>query len=374
MRVFLSSVRRGLEEERDALRGLIRAAGHTPVLYEDFSAQNEPSREACLKALAESDVYLLLLGPNYGHRFPETGQSPTHEEWTTASVAGKRRIVYRKLGVIFEPAQQELARLVESYSTGVFRDSFETTVELMTKVTAKLNGLDSIEAPLDYQVIGGTLSVTWRADFDVDLRRETPAGPILELHMCPIGGQPYTSRVMSKLGDSLVDRVRRSSLVDAQIALESHAGDNGAVVTAKFSRPTSWNDSTEEQFLGLRLEKSGQVSLWESLPSNSMGGFLDTERLSNQLARLLRECSSLELLTKGSRVGVAAGVQPVQMLTLGTFSAQHSRTSARVLSTSQDPLRIIPDESVPVDALHSGASEIARDLARMLTRAFERRR
>jgi hypothetical protein len=66
MRVFVSSVRKGLEEERDALPGLITAVGHTAVRFEDFSAQNEPSREACLKGVAESDIYILILGPRYG--------------------------------------------------------------------------------------------------------------------------------------------------------------------------------------------------------------------------------------------------------------------------------------------------------------------
>jgi nucleoside 2-deoxyribosyltransferase len=73
MRVFISSVRKGLEEERDALPGIIRAAGYTPIRFEDFSAQNEPSREACLKGMDNADVYLLILDPRYGHTFPDTG-------------------------------------------------------------------------------------------------------------------------------------------------------------------------------------------------------------------------------------------------------------------------------------------------------------
>ncbi|MET8030791.1 DUF4062 domain-containing protein [Streptomyces avermitilis] len=62
MRIFISSARKGLEEERDALDGLVRALGHTPVRFEDFSAQTTPSREACLKALETADACLFLLG------------------------------------------------------------------------------------------------------------------------------------------------------------------------------------------------------------------------------------------------------------------------------------------------------------------------
>ena len=43
MKIFISSVRRGLEDERDALPALISALGHTPVRFEDFSAQSVPS-------------------------------------------------------------------------------------------------------------------------------------------------------------------------------------------------------------------------------------------------------------------------------------------------------------------------------------------
>jgi len=63
MRVFISSVRRGLESERDALPGLLIATGFEPARFEDFGALPTPSREACVRGVQASDVYLLLLGP-----------------------------------------------------------------------------------------------------------------------------------------------------------------------------------------------------------------------------------------------------------------------------------------------------------------------
>ncbi|GAB3795627.1 DUF4062 domain-containing protein [Micromonospora zhanjiangensis] len=68
MRVFISSVRRELEEERDALPGLISALGHTPVRFEDFTAQTLPSREVCLKGVTSAEVYLLIVGGLVQHR------------------------------------------------------------------------------------------------------------------------------------------------------------------------------------------------------------------------------------------------------------------------------------------------------------------
>jgi hypothetical protein len=40
MQVFVSSVRHGLEEERDALPGLVAAIRYVPVRFADFAAQN----------------------------------------------------------------------------------------------------------------------------------------------------------------------------------------------------------------------------------------------------------------------------------------------------------------------------------------------
>jgi hypothetical protein len=127
---MVSSVRRGLEEERDSLRGQILALGHEPVFFEDFTAQSVPSREACLTAVETADVYILLLGPYYGTVFPETGTSPTHDEHTVALRRGIPRIVMHKLGVNFEPKQEEFANLVEKYTTGLFRREFTTAAEL----------------------------------------------------------------------------------------------------------------------------------------------------------------------------------------------------------------------------------------------------
>lgn len=147
MRIFISSVRRGLEAERDALPGLISAIGHTPVRFEDFTAQTVPSREACLAGVASSDVYLLLVGPHYGHVFEDTQQSATHDEWVAATAAGMSRLVYRKSSVELDADQAAFVAGIEDYAAGVFRDSFGTTAELLTKVVAKIRELAESSGP-----------------------------------------------------------------------------------------------------------------------------------------------------------------------------------------------------------------------------------
>ena len=143
MLVFVSSVRRGLEEARDSLAGQIRALGHEPVFFEDFTAQSVPSREACLKAAESADVYILLLGPHYGTVFPETGTSPTHDEYTVAVRRGIPRVVMHKLGAVFDPEQEEFANQVEKYTTGLFRREFSTAAELLVEVTRVLREIEA---------------------------------------------------------------------------------------------------------------------------------------------------------------------------------------------------------------------------------------
>ncbi len=74
--VFISSVRRGLETERDYLPGLLRASGYEPRRFEDFAAQPVPSRDACLAGVEVADAYLLILGEHYGDPLADDGQGP----------------------------------------------------------------------------------------------------------------------------------------------------------------------------------------------------------------------------------------------------------------------------------------------------------
>ncbi len=147
-RVFISSVTEGLRQERTALPGLIRALGMDPVRFEDFTALPEPSRDVCLQAVGTSDVYLLLLGEHYGTPFPDTGLSPTHEEYRAAINKGIPRLAFRRHGVTMESAQAAFAAEVEAYETGLFRGSWEEVGELLSAVSDALAQLDTLGGPL----------------------------------------------------------------------------------------------------------------------------------------------------------------------------------------------------------------------------------
>lgn len=363
VKIFLSSVRRGLEEERDALPGLISAIGHTPLRFEDFSAQPLPSREACLAGVAAADVYLLILGPNYGHSFGDTGQSPTHDEWVAARAGGIPCLVYRKMGVKFEPEQEDFVRSIGDYTSGVFYDSFTATHELQTKVVGKLRELEQADSPLTFTPLQEPATMAWRADFDEQMRGHTSWETAIELHVLPVDGHSRSSRVMSELAKALPDRIRNSGLVAASDALLTTRPE-GAVVVSIPSQRAGWDAPREWQLLGVRLGVDGQVSVWASLPGDGMGSILDPTELPDQIAKLLRLAGMLRVI-ESAQVAIGIGVDPTNGLSTARVT-QLPRHSVTWLSMSDQPLRVPPDELVTVAALGVGSLEVGRLLSRAL--------
>jgi hypothetical protein len=371
VRVFVSSVRHGLEEERDALPGLITAIGHTPVRFEDFTAQTTPSRQACLDGLTTADVYLLILGPRYGHRFDDTGQSPTHDEWTAASKAGLPRLVYRKQGVTFEDDQQAFARHVSEYTSGVFHDTFITTHELQAKVAAKLRELEHAPNPLAYSPLTAPVSLTWRSDFDAAARSRTTSRPELEIHVLPIGSAPRSARIMGELAQSLPNRIRDNGSIDASQPLHPIRTHEAIVITVspKVSHHTGWNEVRQPQLLGIRVAADGQVSAWATLPGDSMGSILDVDALPDQIAGLLRLIGQLRIVDT-PQLAIGVGINSTMSLSIGTIT-RLPRQSASFASLSDSPLQVPPDEQVTIAALDGGALEVAQVLTGSLIHALE---
>lgn len=366
MKIFISSARKGLEAERDALDGLIRALGHTPVRFEDFSAQTTPSREACLRALASADVCLFLLGPFYGHVFPETGQSATHDEWVAAQAAGKPSFVYRKEGVEFEPNQHNFVRILEAYATGKFRDSFHTSEDLMVKVVQKVRELESAASPLAFAKLVQQPTLHWSSDDGASQAVSDRDSP-LELHVLPLDFPGYSARELDQLGGSLTERIRATRMIGSDVALNPIRSDGYVGVSIPAGRPRSWDTPQEGGPVEWRLYKTGQLSTRATLPRDSGGAILDPDALPQQLADLLRFAGALNIV-QADRIVVAAGVSIEMLMSVDTFDPRRSRQSYQPigLGRSGRQLRTEPDESVTLAALGVGAAEVAPHLAQVL--------
>lgn len=359
MKVFISSVRRGLEQERDSLPGLFRAVGHDPVRFEDFTAQSVPSREACLRGVAESDVYLLLLGPHYGTVFPETGRSPTHEEYTAAMAEGIPRLVFRKAGAEFDASQKSFIDEIEAYGTGVFRESFTDAVDLQAKVVEALNNLPP--APLVWHPLHRVVEVTWRSSWSSSTLHPYSRAELC-VHAVPVEPALRSRRQLRDLPEAMAGRLRSLNAVATPEPIDARADETCAIVEVHERSDAGWNQVDQGGLLGCRIDANGQRSAWERLPSDSMGVILDRNDLGERIASILRVLGGIAP-PDAETYAIALELATTPLTTVGSVARLGQRTSATGLAMSDHVFRVEPDESVTLAAFDAGADDVAAVLA-----------
>lgn len=122
-RVFVSSIEEGFQANREAARSAIHSAGGEPILVnEDFPSVKTSSRNACLDAVASSDILVLVIGARGGWRAP-SGRLVVEEELDEAR---RRRL---PILVFIEEVEQDadakhLSTTVSDYVDGYFRVRF----------------------------------------------------------------------------------------------------------------------------------------------------------------------------------------------------------------------------------------------------------
>jgi hypothetical protein len=132
MKIFISSLISGYEAYRKAVADAAETLGHKIIRAEDFPATAGTPQQACLSAVRQSDLVVLLIGGRYGYVQP-SGLSATHEEYREAR---ERRpvLVFVESDVQREVAQQGFLDEVEAWVTGHFRASFSSPAELAERV------------------------------------------------------------------------------------------------------------------------------------------------------------------------------------------------------------------------------------------------
>jgi Domain of unknown function (DUF4062) len=155
MKVFISSVIRGLETYRDAASRAARALRHEAKRAEDFSASTATPQQACLAGVRWAEAVILILGGRYGER-QASGLSATHEEYREA----RERcpvLLFIQRNANFEPEQQSFVDEVQNWSTGHFTATFSNPEELRDEVTAALRDLELSRAvgPVDEEEMLG---------------------------------------------------------------------------------------------------------------------------------------------------------------------------------------------------------------------------
>lgn len=371
MKIFISSVRNGLEAERDALPGLIKALGHEPVRFEDFSAQPVPSREACIKAVESSDAYLLLLGPNYGAVFPETGQSATEDEWVTAQRLAKPRFVLRKIDVDFDAQQQAFEATLGDYGSGRFYKTFATVAEVLQAAAGAIHELEQLPGILEFEPLSTVPTIHWITDGDSNHGFSSSERPRLEVHVAPIDGQPLSSRILEQVLTGLPSRVRGAGLVSATEALGTAHEEDSIQLDAPPPPSGGWDSVTSGSLARVRVLKDGQSAVVFRLPGDQMGAIFDAQDVTARVASALRLVGQIDM-TGASKVAIGIGLTSRSMVSIGV-AGQSGRNSAP-LSTDSEPAHVDPDESISRAALDRGADEVSATLVRSLLRSFQKQR
>ncbi len=200
MKVFISSVIRGLENERDAAERAARALDHVVVRSEQFGALASSPQRACRAEVRRADVVILLLGAVYGSKDPRTAMSPTHEEFEEAQQTNRDVLVFIQDGVQRDADQEAFVRKVRDWAGGASTGGFREPDDLRDAVTTALGRLERSRSagPVDPRDIEARLDAATTAE-----RRGT-GNPTL--HVALVGAPRQTVLSASQTDDAALQR------------------------------------------------------------------------------------------------------------------------------------------------------------------------
>ncbi len=99
-KIFVSGVQKELKEERRAVKKLVQANSllkkyFDVFLFEDHLAESKPASKVYIDKVKKSDIYIGILGKEYGDIGTDR-ISPTEKEFRTAKSKGKEILIYIK--------------------------------------------------------------------------------------------------------------------------------------------------------------------------------------------------------------------------------------------------------------------------------------
>ena len=142
MKIFISSVQKEFEKERQALGeylsgdALLSRLFTTFIFERDVPAADRRPDEVYLDEVARCDIYIGLFGSEYGWENRD-GLSPTHLEFNQATRLGKPRLIFIK-GENDNEKHPKIRDLSRKAGEQLVRRRFNTVVELRTAVYASL--------------------------------------------------------------------------------------------------------------------------------------------------------------------------------------------------------------------------------------------
>lgn len=375
MKVFISSVNRGLESERRYLPDLLRATGNTPSRYEDFGAQDLTSRGACLGGVQEADIYLLILGPHYGNEMSDSGASPTEEEFNVAMERGIPVYVFVKKDITPEPAQQEFMSRVGNYQEGRFWADFADNAELGVQVTRVLREHKLPAPPFRQMPLTRPVDVPWRSAQAAIPQPRGGGAAVVEVHVLPI--EATALRPVASLADlavQLASDARQQGFFGHgdPLDIDSDTGLAWAVRSHTDERLGGWNEVHTDPYAGVYTGRDGAIAIFQALPSDMLGSLVDQSDLTQRFTVLLRHL--LPYLPDSENITVAAAIDPADNLILGDPTSVGNRNSGHMAWGRGEPAAAPPADQVPRTSLAPHLHDVARDLAARILQGLRGRR
>ncbi len=372
MRVFISSVTARLKNERHNLAALLAATGtYEPVRFEDFTAQDRSARDACFAGVRSCDAYVLLLGPVYGQRWPDSNLAATEEEFKLAQRLDKPTLVFVKAtkDEPDEPEQAAFKQRVESYIDGRFRASFTDSQTLNVSVVAALGELHADSGPLVWEQLNPPTPPRWRWDTP-PLNAAEPNTPVLDVHLIPLNGiSPVLTSRLQALPDALARAGRDTGFFAQSDPLQTSNDSTLAWAwTPNTAQPgIGFHQRRVNDYRGLAVHVSGQVTAFEALPTDFAGALVNKPELQTRIARLLATAAT-HLPPDAQRIAVAASINPADRVWEGDPADVNGRTGSRMRITTGLVMYTSPDLAVPADALRAGnhTGDVAAELAARL--------
>lgn len=215
LKVFISSVQKELREERAALGGLLAtdpflAATTVPRIFEEYPAPLRPNKQAYLALLRTCNVYLLVVGKEYGAVLAD-GLSATQQEYRLAQELHLPTLICLKGDNAFVREDKTQALLEEIKSHGYTYSRFQTAEELQNAARQRLiehicQEFDTAPTPQQNQAATDTLHVA--STFERQPVSLLTVGDLDEKIM-----RELVAAAEDKPSDKLTDEVMREALL-----------------------------------------------------------------------------------------------------------------------------------------------------------------
>ena len=361
MKVFISSVTYRLKDERANLPPLLRVVGYDPLRFEDFPAPDASSRAACLAGIDAADTYVLLLGPRYGDPFPDSGMSPTHEEFETARRRGIPILVFVKnTDEPDDPQQADFKRLAGHYVDGRFWKTFDGPMDLNIAVVEALKALPAPGAPLRLQPVTQPPDVPWL--HAAGLRPREVDAPVLEIHLLPVPpGGPISATALAAAAKSLARDLRDTGLVPEDqpltVGSDNHRAWAYRPAETTHHRGNSVVGRTDQAWRGAAVTAAGGATAWLSLPRDMFGTLVSRESLHRDIAAMLSLAAPHG--AEAESLAAALRLSPARPIPEGDPSEMGRRNSGTSLGGRDVSIELAPEFAIGAATLRQSVGDLA---------------